>query len=196
MSSEKLDSNYYQAPAEKPAWKVEREKDLARKRKIGEKVIGAAAIAIMAIVLSHCAKTSEIARNEELVKNAKKIEADGAIFHNEVNARTMPTTGNNGEPTQLTSVGEKGESVEVDYDGDVLYHKNENDPNGGWYGFNAVQLSDELLEESYISQADANDLKSDEKYGDGVVWFNEKYVTIIEPDETSYMAEFVSDSTN
>ena len=193
MDSERLSSNNTEAG--KPAWKVERERELARKRKIGEKVIGATAIAIMAIVLSHCAKTSDIMGNEERAKNVKTIKVEGVVFHDGVNARKEPVVGNT-EPNQLANIGEEGESVEVSYDGDAYHYENENDPNGGWFGFNAVQLSDELLEESYISQADANSLKSDEKYGDGVVWFNEKYVTITEPNETSYMAEFVSDSTN
>ena len=65
MSSEKLRNNYREDEAEKPAWKVERERDLARKKKIGEMAVGAAAIVLIGVALSHSAKTSEIMNDEE-----------------------------------------------------------------------------------------------------------------------------------
>ncbi len=181
MNSEKLSGNYAGDKMEKPAWKVERERDLARKRKIGEVVMGVAAAAIIGVVLSHSAKTSEIMNDEERAKNVKKIEVEGVVFSDGVNARKEPFVGNT-EPNQLASVSEDGKNVVVDYDGEAYYYNNKSDENGGWYGFGAGQLSDELLEDSYISQADAESMKDDEEYGDGIVWFNEKYVTVIGTD--------------
>lgn len=183
MNSEKLSGNYEGVESEKPAWKVEREQDLARKKRIGEAVIGVAAAAIIGAALMHSAKTSEIMSNEERAKNAKKIEAEGIIFHDGVNARREPHV-DNAEPNQLATVGDEGETVVVDYDGDAYYYHNENDANGGWYGFEAAELSDELLENDFISVGEADNLKSDEKYGDGTVWFNENYVTVVEADKS------------
>lgn len=179
MSSEKLKSNYRETDAEKPAWKVERERDLAKKRKIGEAVLGVVAAAMIGAALSHSAKTSEIMENEERAKNVKKIEVEGIVFHDEMNVRKEPVV-DNMDPNQLASIGEEGGVIIVDYDGDGYYYENENDANGGWYGFEAAQLSDELLEDGYISSADAKNMKSDEKHGDGTVWLNEKYVSVIE----------------
>ena len=185
MSSEKLGGNYRATESEKPAWKVERENDLMRKRRIGEVAMGAAAAVLVGIVLSHSAKTSEIMNDEERAKNVKKIEVEGVVFHDGVNARKEPFVDNE-NPNQLANIDEGGENVVVDYDGEAYYYSNDNDPNGGWYGFEAADLSDELLENNYISQMEANSLISDEKFGDGTVWFNEKYVDIIEPSETNY----------
>ena len=121
MSGERLSNNY-----EKPAWKVEREQDLARKRKIGEVAIGVAAAAIVGLALMHSAKTSEIMNDEERAKNVKKIEVDGIAFYDGVNARKEPAIDNT-EPNQLASIGEDGQVVLVDYDGDAYYYDNEND---------------------------------------------------------------------
>lgn len=183
MSSEKLSGNH----KERRDWKVEREQELASlKKKIGKIAIeSAAVVAVVATVLAHGVKTKEIMNDEERAKNVKRIEAEGAIFHDGVNARKEPFVDNTGM-NKLGEIGEEGESVVVDYNGEVCCFVNENDPNGGWYGFDAGQLSDELLAENRISQTEANNLKSDEKYGDGIVWFNEKYVTIIEPEEMGY----------
>lgn len=181
MNKERLGGNYAADETEKPAWKVERERDLARKRKIGEVVMGVAAAAIIGVVLAHSAKTSEIMNDEERVKNVKKISAAGVVFSDGVNARMEPFVGKT-EPNQLASVDTVGESAFVDYNGEAYYYNNKDDVNGGWYGFDAVQLSDELLEDGYVSDVEADSLKSDEKYGDGTVWFNEKYVTVLEPD--------------
>ena len=181
MNSERLKSNYG-GEIEKSDWKIERERDLAKKkRKIGEVALGLTAAAIIGVVLAQGAKTSEIMSDEERVKNVKRIEVEGIVFHDGVNARQEPFV-DNVEPNRLISVGEGGGQVVVDYDGEGYYYNDENDANGGWSGFGAAQLSDELLADDYISQAEASRLKSDEKYGDGTVWFNEKYVTIIETD--------------
>jgi len=180
MNSERVGGNNRRG-AEKPDWLKERERDLARKKKIGEFAVGLAAMAIVGMVLSHSARTSEIMENEERAKNVKKIEAEGIIFHDGVNVRREPFVGNT-EPNQLASIGEEGEQVAVDYDGDAYYYNNHNDANGGWYGFEAVELADELLEDGYIAEMDAGRLKSDEKSGDGIVWLNENYVTVIEAD--------------
>ncbi|MBR3115708.1 hypothetical protein IKF30_00545 [Candidatus Saccharibacteria bacterium] len=181
MSSERLGGNYGRTRNEKSDWKAEREREVAKKRKIGEIAIGAVAAAIVGVVLAHGMKTSEIMDDEERAKNVKKIEVEGIAFHDGVNARKEPFV-DNADPNQLTSIGKEGESVVVDYEGDGYYYFNENDANGGWYGFEAALLSDELLEDNYISQPAANQLKSDEKYGDGTVWFNEKYVTVMVAD--------------
>ena len=174
MSSEKLRNNYREDEAEKPAWKVERERDLARKKKIGEMVVGAAAAVLIGIVLSHSAKTSEIMNDEERAKNVKKIEVEGVVFHDGVNARKEPYIDKT-EPSQWASIGEEGESVMIDYEGNAYYYKNENDANGGWYGFEADQLSAALEE--------ADGLKNDK---DGIAWLNENYVSVIEPEEANY----------
>lgn len=184
MSGESI-NNGNRSEAEKPAWKVERERDLARKRRIGEAAIGLAAAVLVGVALSHSAKTSEIMNNEERAKNVKKIEVEAIAFHDGVNARKEPHVGDL-EPNQLASIGEEGESVVIDYEGDGYYYKNEEDVNGGWYGFDGAQLSEELVEANYdLSQVEAEQLKGDEKYGDGVVWFNENYVTVYQPSETS-----------
>lgn len=182
MSSEKLGGNYRATESEKPAWRVERERDLARKRKLGEAAIGAVAAVLIATALSHSAKTSEIMNNEERAKNVKKIEVEGIVFHDGVNARKDPVI-DKAEPNQLASVGEEGESVTIDYEGEAYYYKNENDANGGWYGFVADQLSDELLKGGYITQIEADRLESDK---DSIAWLNENYVGIVETDETNY----------
>ena len=181
MSSEKLGGDYKVTESEKPAWKVEREQELARKMKIGKNVIGAAlATAIIGLVLSHGMKTSEIMESEERAKNVKKIEVGTVSFHDGVNARKEPFV-DTSEPNQLASVGEEGESVTIAYEGEGYYYLNENDANGGWYGFEATKLSDELSEDGYVSVSDAEDLRTDH---DGVVWFNEQYVTVNEPVES------------
>lgn len=185
MSSEKLGGNYRAIESEKPAWKVERERDLARKRRIGEAAIGAAAAVLIGVALSHSAKTSEIMNNEERAKNVKKIEVEGVIFHDGVNVRKEPLV-DTIEPNQLGNIGKNGKSVVVDYESEAYYYNNENDANGGWYGFEAAQLSDKLLECGYIAKADAEDFKNDEKYGDGTVWLNENYVTVIEATDASW----------
>ena len=75
MNSERVGGNNRRG-AEKPDWLKERERDLARKKKIGEFAVGLAAMAIVGMVLSHSARTSEIMENEERAKNVKKIEAE------------------------------------------------------------------------------------------------------------------------
>ena len=47
----------------------------------------------------------------------------------------------------------------------------------------AGTASDELLEGSYITSVEANSLKSDEKYGDGIIWCSEDYVNVIKAGE-------------
>lgn len=182
MSSEKLGNNNKGGETEKPAWKIERERDLARKKKIGEIAVGAAAAVLIGMVLSHSMKTSEIMKDKERAKNVKKIEVEGIVFHDGVNARREPYIDKT-EPNQLASIGGEGESVTVDYDGEAYYYQNENDANGGWYGFEADQLSAELLEDGYIGQAEAHHLESDD---DNITWLNENYVNIIKPDESNY----------
>ncbi len=185
MSSEKLGGDYRVTKSEKPVWKVEREQELARKRRIGEAAIGAVAAVLIGVALSHSAKTSEIMNDEERAKNVKKIEVESVVFHDGVNARKEPYI-SQVEPNQLASIGEDGESVVVDYEGLAYYYDNENDANGGWYGFEAAQLSDELLKSGYIVPTEAARLKSDEKFGDGTVWLNENYVTVIEAADVSW----------
>ena len=183
MNSEKLGGN--NTNNEKPAWKVEREQEIARKMKIGGMALGVvAAGAIVAGALSHSAKTSEIMSNEEQVKNVKKIEVEGVAFHDGVNARKEPYI-DDAESNQLASIGEDGKTVVIDYNGDAYYYDNEDDNKSGWYGFVAAQLSDELSEKGYITTVDANSMKSDEKYGDGVIWCSEDYVSVVEAVETS-----------
>lgn len=184
MSSEKLRGGYNRNDGERSGWKAEREQDLARKRRIGELAVGLAAMTMIGVVLSHSAKTSEIMNNEERAKNVKKIEVEEIVFHDGVNVRTEPFV-DNVDPNQLASIGNGEGDVVVDYNGEGYYYNNEDDANGGWYGFDAMQLSDELLQGSYISTIEAEHLKGDDKYGDGTVWLNEKYVTVIEPDEMS-----------
>lgn len=163
---------------EKPAWMVERERDLARKKRIGEIAIGAAAAVLIGIILSRGMKTSEIMDDEERAKNVKRIEAEGVVFHGGVNARKEPFV-DNIDSNWLANIGEVGESVAVDYDSVVYYYDSGVDANGGWYGFETAQLSEKLLEGNYISRGEAKNMGSDEKYGDGTVWFNEGYVTVI-----------------
>ena len=182
MRGERINRNYKNV--EEPDWKVERKQDLKRKRRFGEVAMGLVAMALVSIALTHSAKTSEIMSDEEKAKNVKKIEAEAVVFRDGVNARREPYV-NNTEPNQLASIGEEGLEVVVDYNDEAYYYLNENDPNGGWYGFKTTQLSGELLEDGYISQVEARELKSDEKYGDGVIWCNEKYVDVIEASETS-----------
>ena len=153
-----------------------------RKKKIGEMAVGAAAIVPIGVALSHSAKTSEIMNDEERAKNVKKIEVEGVVFHDGVNTRKEPYIDKT-EPNQLASIGEEGESVMVDYEGEAYYYKNENDANGGWYGFEADQLSAALEEGDYIVQSEANSLKNDK---DGIAWLNENYVSVIEPEEANY----------
>ena len=180
MSGERLSNNY-----EKQDWRVEREQDLARKKKIGKNVLGiVAATAVVAGALSHSAKTSEIMSDEERAKNVKKIEIGGIVFSDGVNVRQEPYV-DDAEPNQIADIDGGGKTVVVDYEGDAYYYNNENDPNGAWYGFVASQLSDELSEEGYITQAEANDLKDDAKYGDGVVWCSEDYIDVVGVGETS-----------
>ncbi len=187
MNSEKLGGG--NTEAEKPDWKVEREQDLARKRKIGEVALGVAAAAFM---LAHGMSGEEIMKGEESEKYVEKIKVEQVMFHDGVNARKEPVVDNT-EPNVLASVGEDGDTIVVDYDGDAYYYNNENDVNGGWYGFEAAQLSDELLEGGYISLVEAKDIKSDERFGDGTVWFNENYVTVIEADENEPGADPTSE---
>lgn len=177
MNSEKLGGG--NTEAEKPDWKVEREQDLARKRKIGEVALGVAAAAF---IFAHGMSDKEIMDGEESEKYVEKMKVEQVMFHDGVNARKEPVV-NNTEPNVLASVGEDGDTIVVDYDGDAYYYNNENDVNGGWYGFEAAQLSDELLEGGHISLVEAKDIKSDERFGDGTVWFNENYVTVVEADE-------------
>lgn len=185
MSRKTFGNNNRKNKSEKPDWMVERESDLARKKRIGEIAIGAAAAVLIGIILSRGMKTSEIMDDEEKAKNVKRIEAEGVVFHGGVNARKEPFV-DNIESNWLANVGEVGESVVVDYDSVVYYYDSGVDANGGWYGFETAQLSEELLEDKLISQMEAKNLKSDEKYGDGAVWFNENYVTVIvASDETN-----------
>lgn len=183
MTSERLNNN--RTEDEKPAWMVERERDLAKKRRIGETVLGlAAAIAIIGGALSHSAKTSEIMTDEERAKNVKKIEAEAVVFHDGVNVRKEPFV-DNANPNQLADIDGEGHNVIVDYDGEVYYYNNENDANGDWYGFEAEELSDVLSEKEYISGREDDRLKADK---DGTVWLNGNYVSIIEPGEADRMA--------
>ena len=179
MSSEKLGGNYGATESEEPVWMVERKRDLAKKRRIGEAAIGAVAAVLIGVALSHSAKTSEIMNDEERAKNVKKIEVESVVFHDGVNVREEPFI-DKSEPNQLASIGEKGESVIVDYDGEGYYYLNENDANGGWYGFGAEELAEKLSKNGEVSVIEAEDLKSD---SDGVVWLNEQYVTVIRSDE-------------
>ncbi|MBR2709846.1 hypothetical protein IKE72_02075 [Candidatus Saccharibacteria bacterium] len=163
---------------EKPDWKIERENDLSRKMKMGGAVLAVTASVILGAAMSNRAKTNEIMSSEERAKNVKRIEAEAVVFHDAVNARQEPYVDNT-EPNQLATVENEEGSVTVDYNGDAYYYHNEEDPNGGWYGFEAAQLSNELLEDSYITKSEAEDIRSDETTGDGVVWFNEKYVSVV-----------------
>ena len=184
MNNEKIGGDYKNNKKEKPEWQVEREREL--NRKIGGVAMGGAMAAVLvAMVLAHSAKTSEIMNNEERAKNVKRIEeVKGIAFYDGANARKEPFVGTI-ESNQLASVGEEGKVVVVPYDGDAYYYNNESDPNGDWYGFDASQLSEALLENGCISVIDANSLDSDEEYGDGAVWLNGSNVSVIKADETS-----------
>lgn len=167
---------------EKPAWKIEREADLSRKMKMGGAVLALTASVIIGMAMSNRAKTNEIMNNEARAKNVKRIEAEAVVFHEPVNARQEPFVDNASPNLLADSVGDEEQSVTVDYDGDAYYYHNEEDPDGGWYGFEAVQLSDELLEDNYITKSEAKDIRSDVTTGDGVVWFNDKYVSVVPAD--------------
>ena len=184
MSSEKLVGNYNRTRKEKLDSQLRREQELARNKQIGKNVVRALAVGIVLIALAHSAKTTEIMDNAERAKNVKKIEVDGVAFHDGVNARKEPFV-DNIESNQLASIGDDGEVVIVDYEGDAYYYNNEEDANGGWYGFEKEQLSGELREGGYITSVDAAHLKSDK---DGYIWFNEDYVTVgvVEPDKALY----------
>ena len=178
MNSEKLGGGYMDD--EKPDRKIEREEDLARKMRMGGAVLALTASLIVGAALSNSKKASEIMNDEERAKNVKKIEhVSEIIFHDTVNARQEPYV-DNLEPNQLATVEVEDGSVTLDdYDGVVYYYHNENDANGGWYGFEAAELSKELLEDDYISVVDAEHMRSDEVTGDGEIWFNEKYVSAV-----------------
>ena len=163
MSRKKFDYNNRingKNKLEKPDWMVERESDLARKKRIGEIAIGAAAAVLIGIILSRGMKTSEIMEDEERAKNVKRIEAEGVVFHGGVNARKEPFV-DNIDSNWLANVGEVGESVAVDYDSVVYYYDSGVDANGGWYGFETAQLSEKLLEGNYISRGEAKKMGSD-----------------------------------
>lgn len=185
MNRERLSSN--NTEAEKPAWKVEREKDLARKKNTAKKVLLAFGAAVIATAISHSAKTSEIMNDRERAKNVTKIEAEGIVFYDEVNAREEPFV-DNMEPNQLADVDTKGECIEIDYNGIAYYYENENDPNGGWYGFDVTQLSNELLKKNYISKSEAKNLKKDKEKGDGIAWFVKKLVGVKRANKTDHAA--------
>lgn len=80
--------------------------------------------------------------------------------------------------TFIMDFGEEGQTAHIPYRGEAYYYNDEQDPNGGWYGFNAEQLADEMFENAYISKSEANRIK--EKDEDNTVWINEKYVRVNE----------------
>ncbi|MBR2726140.1 hypothetical protein IKE87_02640 [Candidatus Saccharibacteria bacterium] len=184
MNSEKLGGNRVgmkteeQREREREAKQRERERDLARKMKMGGAALALTASIIVGAALSNSKKASEIMNNEERAKNVKKIEhVSGIVFHDTANVRQEPYV-DNLEPNQSATVEIEDGSVTVDYDGDAYYYKNENDPNGGWYGFEADELAKELLENDYITKFEANDIRNDDITGDGYVWLNENNVSV------------------
>lgn len=184
MSSEKLDGmsagmkSVEQRERERAEKQRKRERELARNIKMGGAALALTASIIVGAALSNSKKASEIMNNEERAKNAKKIEhVCGVVFHDTANVRQEPYV-DNLEPNQSATVEIEDGSVTVDYDGDAYYYKNENDPNGGWYGFEADELAKELLENDYITKFEANDIRNDVITGDGYVWLNDNNVSV------------------
>ncbi len=151
-------------------------------RELAKKVGGAALIGatIIGTVLAGKKSTKEI-MDTERAKDVERIEAESISFYEGPNVRQEPVVSNKEDvPNVVVNLDDKGKVVTIDFEGEVLHYENENDPNGGWFGMDAEKLADELEEEQYLSEKDAEDLKQKEDGGDGYVWVNDQYMSVEE----------------
>ena len=99
------------------------------------------------------------------MENAKEI-----VFHG--NVRSNPEIPNSEDPNIYSSIDEEVK-LSVPDDSTILYYRDENDPNGGWFGVSVKNLE----EQSFISKREARQLEKDH---DGYAWINQNnaHVTI------------------
>ncbi len=152
------------------------------KRELAKKVGGVALVgaAIIGTVLAGRKSTKEI-MDTERAKDVERIEAESISFYEGPNVRQEPMVSDKEEaPNVVVNLDDKGQVVTIDFDDEVLHYENENDPNGGWYGVDADKLADELEEEQYLNEKEADKLKDRGDSGDGYVWINDQYMSVEE----------------
>ncbi len=137
-----------------------------------------AAIAITGAVLATNCSTSEVMENERTQDRIETIEnVESVTLHGGPNVRTDPrVTSKNDAPNVIVDTGGDESIINIAYDG-AVYRYDSNGVNGDWYGFNAEEFAEDLIEGAYIKDADG--FETDQ---DGVVWVNEKYVTVEKSD--------------
>ena len=107
---------------------------------------------------------SEQARQKVIeMENVQEIS-----FHG--NIRSNPGTTNSEDSNIYKSIDDEV-SFTVPDGSTVYYYRDENDPNGGWYGVSVEDLEDQ----SFISKREANKMKKD---GDNTVWINDGNTTV------------------
>ena len=111
----------------------------------------------------------------EYEKEVERFDVNSVTLTDGPNIRKNPTIPSE-EENIIIDFGEQGQKAEVPYRGPGYYYCNEYDPNGGWYGFPADKLADELFKDAFIDGKEAKELVNKDK--DGVVWINEKYVEV------------------
>ena len=167
MSNERLGGNYREDEEGKPAWKVEREKQLNRYKKMGLAAIAAATLAVGSYGANSMNKSTE----KWFVEQSEEVDVDEVHIKDGANIRIMPIA--NDESIVVEKIHGEDGGVTLDCsDETVYYYENESDPDGGWYGIpEDVLLENEVItspigyEVAWVNESNVNGVKSD-KSGD------------------------------
>lgn len=129
----------------------------------------AVAIGVTALVggLAATGPKDDFLKSEQARQKVIEMEnVEEISFHG--NIRSNPEIPNSEDQNTITSIDDEV-SFAVPDGSTVYYYRDENDPNGGWYG-----VSTELLEnESLISKSESR------QDGDKTVWFNDGNARVV-----------------
>lgn len=143
------------------------------------KALAMAAVLVITVasgVAASGCSTHEIMDTDRAEK-VETLNVDSVTLIDGPNIRRDPMIPNKEDgSTVIMDFGEEGQVAQIPYQGKVYYYHNQYSSNGGWYGFPAEQFADELFEDAFIDQKEAERLV--EKDSDGVIWINDGYVRV------------------
>lgn len=136
------------------------------------------AVAVASGMAANGCSTHEIMDDSNRASNIEVINnVESVTLVNGPNIRRDPVIPNKEDgSTVLIDSGEEGQRARVPYEGVVYCYDNKYSQNGEWYGFPAEEFADELYENAFINQNQAEWLAK--RDGDGVVWINGRYLEI------------------
>ncbi len=115
----------------------------------------------------------------ERAKDVETVRVDGVSIHGGPNVRSDAFIPNNPEESNvLARLDDDGQPIELHYEGDVYIYERHGDANGEWYGFDAKDFTASLIDAKCINGIAEATITGHEKYNDGVVWVNGKYVEL------------------